>query len=453
MRPCFSSPEIRKPNQDNLTVMVTGVGMAKGLLIARSFWLKGYKVIGADFESDGTWVIGRFSHAIAKFYSLKHPTEFGGNTNSYTEQLLDIIEQERVALWISCSGVSSAEEDGMAKDEIEKRSSCHAVQFSGDQVKTLHRKDSFSQLALEIGLAGPKATTVTTVEEAMEFLNHTPTSAKYLAKSVILNDLSRTSQILLPLTTREDTKSYLDTLEISSSHPWLLQQYVNGTEFMTHSFVQNGELKAFIACESKDVLMHYRPMPVDDPLFQSMLKYTSVFLSRLSYSTTFTGHLGFDFLVEQSWDETGSKAKLYPIECNPRVQTNVLLFEDEMHLVDLYLSTLGNAPTKRLERAVDIYSQPSKTGYYWIGHDLVTLCFVPFVNVLLRKLSVLEFLYGLREFLEHVLFWKDGTFCIYDPFPWWWLYHGYWPSIFLRSILRRSAWSQVNVSTGKVFDC
>lgn len=97
----MSSPGSRK------TVLVTGVGMSKGLAIARAFYRAGHNVIGADFEPYGVPVCGRFSTALRKFYRLQKP---GGSTGAslYVRGLLDIILHEKIDLWISCSGVGKS---------------------------------------------------------------------------------------------------------------------------------------------------------------------------------------------------------------------------------------------------------------------------------------------------------------------------------------------------------
>ena len=46
------------------TILVTGVGMTKGLFLARQFYIAGHRVIGADFETFGIPSPGRFSYAL-----------------------------------------------------------------------------------------------------------------------------------------------------------------------------------------------------------------------------------------------------------------------------------------------------------------------------------------------------------------------------------------------------
>ena len=75
-------------------VLVTGVGMSKGLSIARAFYRQGHTVIAADFEPYMIPVCGRFSNAIHKFYRLQKPTGEQGSGTRYVEGIIDIISDE-----------------------------------------------------------------------------------------------------------------------------------------------------------------------------------------------------------------------------------------------------------------------------------------------------------------------------------------------------------------------
>ncbi|NEN39690.1 hypothetical protein G3V76_23770, partial [Escherichia coli] len=69
----------RKPGFRPRTILVTGVGMTKGLCIARSFYEAGHTVIGADFEAPGIFVCGRMSRSLAKFVPLQKPNAKQGS--------------------------------------------------------------------------------------------------------------------------------------------------------------------------------------------------------------------------------------------------------------------------------------------------------------------------------------------------------------------------------------
>lgn len=435
------------------TILVTGVGMTKGLTLARIFYQTGHRVIGADFEHYDIPVCGRFSKAISRFYSLS-PVRGSTHYSNYAQDLLELIQKEKVDLWVSCSGVASAVDDGHAKELIEQQSACRAIQFNVSTTSTLHEKHTFIQQTSQLGLPIPETHNVTSRAAVHKVLN-VPTKKKYILKSVGVDDANRGDMTLLPRRTMSETYSHIATVPISPTKPWVLQQYVRGKEYCTHALVIDGQVRAFLACPSSELLMHYEALPPASALSRAMLHFTQAFAGRSG--ADFTGHLSFDFLVDEVATEKGVEMVLQPIECNPRAHTAVALFAgQEAELTSAYLSALtphinGTARADSQEQELVIPGKPP--GYYWVGHDLVTLLLYPLLALLQGQLTISGYLQGCTTFVQHLLFWKDGTFEIWDPLPWWWLYHVYWPGQFLWCILQRRRWSRVNVSTTKMFGC
>ena len=138
----------------------------------------------------------------------------------------------------------------------------------------------------------------------------------------------------------------------------MLQQYVAGPEYCTHSLIINGVVQAFVACPSAELLMHYNALPASSALSQAMLLYTSTYAKKTGPGMT--GHFSLDFLVEENMARRAEKAvgvsevevralmdKIYPIECNPRAHTAVVLFADESEdLAEAYLSVLPDHEPK-----------------------------------------------------------------------------------------------------------
>lgn len=448
------------------TVLVTGVGMTKGLVLARMFYDAGHDVIGADFEPNGVPVSGRFSRALRRFYTLPKPTENDGSAY-YIHDLLQIIRRERVQIWVSCSGVASAVEDGQAKEVLERRSDCIAIQFDVATTTTLHEKHTFIQHTRSLGLPAPETHSVTSRAAVHKVLNASPsggTKAKkqYIMKSIGVDDALRGNMTLLPRRTMSETYQHVSNIPISVSKPWVLQQYIRGKEYCTHALVVNGHVKAFVACPSAELLMHYEALPPTSSLSRSMLRFTQEFAARTPGQIT--GHLSFDFLVDESVTEKGLEMVLQPIECNPRAHTAVVLFNGlGKEMAAAYLSAID--PTPQMNGSLEpqstdadaehdsilVPARPAR--YYWLGHDVVTLLFLPLLSLLRGKMGIRAYVQGLQQLVTRVLFWKDGTFEAWDPLPWWWLYHVYWPGIFLTSVLGGKRWSRVNVSTAKVFGC
>ncbi|KXS98943.1 hypothetical protein AC579_6733 [Pseudocercospora musae] len=430
------------------TILVTGVGMTKGLFLARNFYIAGHRVIGADFEACGIPCPGRFSYALEKFYRLQQTTASGGSA-AYIQGLLDVILKEKVDIWVSCSGVASAVEDGEAKEIVEKRTKCRAIQFEVADTQTLHEKNTFIERTKEIGLNVPETHTITNRAAVEEVLRKAPVGRTYLLKTIGMDDANR-GGVLLPKKSDAETAASLSKLEksISKDNPWIMQQFVHGEEFCTHSLIVRGKVKAFLACPSSELLMHYAALPADSALSKAMLKFTDTYAA--SSGKDFTGHLSFDFLVEDTTPMIPEELVLYPIECNPRAHTAVCLFNGTSELVNGYLDLLDESSDNQIKPIVT----PLRTDrYYWIGHDLVEFVLAPITGLIRGQTSFSELFDGLRSFGGHVLSWKDGTYEIWDPLPWFALYHLYWPLQFLHCLSSGRKWSRLNVSTLKMFEC
>ncbi|KAK7981266.1 hypothetical protein PG989_013723 [Apiospora arundinis] len=487
----------RENARDRRTILVTGVGMAKGLTLARAFHLSGHRVIGADFEPPGTPCSGKFSSSLSAFYRMPKPDPKDANSkagaaDAHVERLVDIVKTDGVDLWVSCSGVASAAEDAEAKGAIERRTKCRCIQFDLATTMKLHEKDRFMQETARLDLPCPETHTVTSPREILRILdtssalnqakttpeNRKQKQRKFILKPIGVDDAHRGNMTLLPLATRRETETYLSRLPVTPENPWIVQQFVpGGAEYCTHALVVRGQVRCFVACPSAELLMHYRPLPADSALSRAMLQFTREFVSRYADSDEgegggsepMTGHLSFDFMVEDDEvTENGFQRNMYAIECNPRAHTAVVLFArpgPEMRdMVRAYLSAIepkrkpnGNpAPTVNggSDEEVELVVPPSDAqSRYWIGHDLVSLVVHPACRLAPGRITLREFLSGLVTFLAHLLTWKEGTWEIWDPWPAVALYHAYWPLTIIGAWRQGQRWSRVNVSTTKMFTC
>jgi hypothetical protein len=424
--------------------------MSKGLFIARSFRKSGHKVVGADFEPHSLPVCGRFSTSLHRFYRLPSPS---AGTEAYAKKLLEIIKNENVDLWVSCSGVSSAVEDGLAADAVEEGSKCKTIQFGAALTQTLHEKYSFIEHTKALGLPIPETSLVLSVEQAMEFLNSRRQGKRYILKSVGVDDSVRADMTLLPFPSPSATHAHISKAHPDPTRPFVLQRFIRGPEYCTHALLIRGRVAAFTACKSAELLMHYEPLPLDDPIFQAMLAYTTKYAERLGQEAT--GHFSLDFLVdEEAGTEAEAERRIFPIECNPRAHTAVVNFGAETQgLVDAYLSVLSPASLSQAPPPVSAFASASTVRHYWVGHELVTRVCLPILAFVTGRCSFSYVLERGEEFLERGVRWRDPMFDVGDPWPAWWLYAVYWPCVFLFAVVEGRRWSRCNVSTGKVFGC
>lgn len=433
-------------------ILVTGIGMSKGLTLARLFYQAGHNVVGADFSN---FACGRFSKAISRFYRLFKPDAELGAAR-YIDGLLKIVSNENIDLWVSCSGVASAVEDGEAKEIVEARTTCKAIQFDVSTTQLLHEKHTFIEYAAKIGLVVPETHTISNSDQAVSVLTQAG-PRQYIMKPIGMDDANRGDLTLLPKSNAKETSDHVSRLNISEKSPWILQQYIDGPEFCTHALVIKSVVKAFVACRSAELLMHYEALPTTSKLYQKMLDFTCRFAA--SQGSSFTGHLSFDFMV----DHTDAEETIYPIECNPRAHTADVLFNGTLELADAYLSVLElSSPTSKDVTAEDrlrtnkmpLIPQRSDK-YFWTGHDLVALLLYPVLSLILPRPSVsfAQLFQNAIMLVEHLIYWRDGTFERWDPLPWFVLYHLYWPVQFWNALRSDTRWSRVNVSTTKMFQC
>lgn len=486
-------------------------------------------LIGADTSF---YSPGRVSRHCHKFRQL--PPLDSKDPSRYIQAMLDIVDQENVDLWISCSGVSTAVEDAQVKEILEKRTQCKAVQFGVEATKTLHDKDSFINFIRdECTLTVPETVEVTSYDDVLEvllpehhesngngkhnkpvhhkskkhrldemmgppedswWLPKASTDRQFILKPVGVDDQFRADMTLLPFSEQdvpgdkaaeEATRRHVKRLPISASKPWLLQEYIKGKEFCTHSLVVNGEVKCFVACPSAELLMHYEalPPPSESNLTAAMLKFTERVAEVMQRNSTdagnggFTGHLSFDFLVKhEDLDSDGEEEEreitLYPIECNPRAHTAVVLFRNCPEAATAYLDIIrgggkkianGNRHGEAHSTGEPLYPMnPSR--YYWLPHDMFSLLIIPILSLAFSFVSAFlpsdwslstgsrpAIFSDAQTLIGHAIFWRDGSFTFDDPLPAWWLYHVYWPMQFLESLRTGKRWSRINVSTTKMF--
>lgn len=472
-----SKPQLQDGAPKRKTILVTGVSMTKGLTIARSLSQHTpHRIIGADISALSP---GRFSNSLAKYYRLDTP--HGSDAEPYISSLLSIISSESIDLWISCSSVLAALEDGqvvrLAKEAAASAGrDFEAIQFGEHEVERFHEKDKFIEYIASLNLPIPDSYRCTSAPEALNVLLRAFDAEKpefpgrkFILKPIGVDDKARNAMMtLLPLSTSTSTTSYVESLGISKANPFQLQQFIKGQEYCTHALVVRGHVEAFTCCPSSELLMHYEPLGQDTVLAREMLKFTEK-VARAG-GGGFTGHLSFDFLVEHdgvnsslaksavdiegSWTRNGMKQKdmvLYPIECNPRAHTAVVLFDNTPEMAKAYLSIFKDA-IKDYKNGTPIYPLTPTKSYYWLGHDLVTFGILPTLDVVSGQGSWQDVLNGLLTLGEHVLFWKDGTLPFADPVPFFVLYHLYWPSKFVESLRTGKAWSRINVSTTKMFE-
>lgn len=207
----------------------------------------------------------------------------------------------------------------------------------------------------------------------------------------------------------------------------------------------DGHLTSFVSCPSNDMLMTYENGTEED-VGKRAEEWTRDFLCRLGSDGTtptrrLTGHFSFDFIVSTR------DGQLYPIECNARVHTAVILlpldkiaacYEDPKG--QKYKTTLrpvrGTQPRSWLYNDLIMRYLPRLVpSTYALEriHPSLPACVVPAHRR--RSLRPNERVLQLR---------LDPSLVADDPVPFIVLWHVFWPSLLLIRWWQGKYWTRVS---------
>ncbi|BFZ60695.1 hypothetical protein YB2330_001737 [Saitoella coloradoensis] len=440
-----------RAGERRLTVMVSGGRATKGLVHMRAFARAGHRVIAVE-EPSQYLNAARFSKYVAAYHALTDPLK---SQDTYTNRLVEIARREKVDVFVPASGVATTLCDGHAKPALEKLG-VRVLQFDADLGYKLDKKDEFMGLCRDLGLEVPETVLVRSVEDVMNFAweKKRAEGKRFLLKCVGVDDRTRNDMTLFPWGDLEGMRGYVKTLGITDENPYIIQEFVKGTEYCCQSVAIDGVVRTFSCCESSDLLMNYAHItPASGPsasnarhIAKQCLNFTTEFCKKMNI----TGQISFDFVERDG--------RVLPIECNPRTHTANTLLANHPGYAHAYLaSPLANATYGSEGKARSnsngngnghgkvlsarhlwpIQPSPAEPPTYWIPHEIFDA---------IRYLDPLTLVYRLMLEREAQWDWRD-------PVPGVWLYHVYWPSVLLGSLLSGQRWTRINASTGKVFWC
>ena len=387
------------------TVLITGGKMTKALQLCRSFWCAGHRVVlveSAKYRLTGH----RFSRAVSAFYVVPPASD-----PRYPLALLEIVRAEEVDVFVPVSSPLASRYDADAAELL--RPYCEIVHAEADLVRMLDDKFEFAACGAALGLAVPDTHRMSSAAEVAEFPFDTHPGT-YVLKNLAYDPVNRLDLTPLPRPTGAATATFASSKPITSAAPWILQSFVRGREYCTHSTVRDGELVAHVCCESSAFQLNYEA--VDKPEIEAWVR-TFVAAARI------TGQVSFDFI--EADDGTA-----VAIECNPRTHSAITTFHDQPDLAAAYLGDLpaGAAPVR---------PRPGSRPTYWIYQEAW--------RVLTRPTSA-------RERLRIVLAGKDAIFDWTDPLPFLLVHHLQIPSLLLRNLVRGKEWTRIDVNIGKLVE-
>ena len=384
------------------TILISGGKMTKSLALARSFDRAGHRVIlveAAKYRLSGH----RFSRSVHRFYTVPEPAVEG-----YANALLQIVHAEAVDVYVPVCSPAASQHDAEAKRILSPH--CEVVHVDADMARTLDDKHAFSVLAASLNLSVPDHHRVTSPQQVIDFDfgAHRP---PYILKSIAYDPVRRLDLTQLPGASPEQTRAFVKSLPISEANPWIMQAFVSGQEYCTHSTARDGELQLHCCCESSAFQLNYAM--VDMPEIEAWVRH---FVGALRL----TGQLSFDFIRAED-------GRIHAIECNPRTHSAITMFYDHPDVARAYLET-GVAKLTPLH-----CSRPT----YWLYHELWRLLTRPS---------------RIGQTMRRIARGKDAIFDWSDPLPFLMVHHAQIPSLLLGHLRRGEDWNRIDFNIGKLVE-
>jgi predicted ATP-grasp superfamily ATP-dependent carboligase len=388
------------PQEHSKTVLINGGKMTKALHLARAFHAAGHRVVLVE-SAKYRWTGHRFSRAVDAFHCVPEARDPG-----YAEALLDIARRERVDVFVPVSSPAASVPDAQARKLLD--GVCEVLHGDVESIEMLDDKVSFAQAAASLGLRVPDSHRITDPEQVVEF--DFPADRTYILKRVAYNPVGRLDLTRLSASTPERNAAFARSLPISEDDPWVLQEFVEGQEYCTHSTVRDGRMQVYGCCLSSACQVNYGH--VEHP---EILRWVTHFVSSLRL----TGQVSFDFI--ESADGT-----VYAIECNPRTHSAITMFYDDPRLAGAYLTDNHPLVTPGKD------ARPT----YWSYHELWRLLTQP----------------GRSRTLARISRGTDAIFDRRDPLPHLMVHHLQIPSLLLANLRSRRGWSRIDFNIGKLVE-
>jgi predicted ATP-grasp superfamily ATP-dependent carboligase len=392
---------------DAKRILLTGGKMTKALQLARSFHAAGHEVFLV--ESHKYWLSGhRFSKAVRGFFTIPAPEK---DPEGYCQGLLEIVKKENIDVFIPVSSPVASYYDSLAKSLLSPY--CEVIHFDAEVTKTLDDKFAFCEKARFLGLSTPKVFRFTSPQQVLDF-DFATDGSRYILKSIPYDSVHRLDLTKLPF---EGMEEYVKKLPISSEKPWVMQEFIKGKEYCTHSTVRNGIIRLHCCSESSPFQVNYQQVEN-----QAIYEWIKQFVKALNL----TGQVSFDFI--QAEDGT-----VYPIECNPRVHSAITMFHDHRGVADAYLK---DAQT---ENEPPITPLPNSKPTYWLYHEL-------------WRLTQIRSWQQLQQWWQKISQGTDAILQPNDPLPFLTVHHWQIPLLLLGNLQKLKGWIRIDFNIGKLVE-
>ena len=428
------------------TILVSGVNTPHGLAVARSWYLHGHRVVGADVVTDDrptpTPPSGEsMSTALTVCYRIPQ--------SQYVSRLLDIVQREKVDLWVPCSSETSAGDDAIAKEVLESRTPCKCIHLDPELARRFSNPDLFAQFLAEKDLPIVERHQVQSRDSIHRILHRSPSKVFRLRKSAAGSGTVRSDgndggdPLILPKRTLSLTYSQVSEVPISKDNPWVLQQQTRLGEFRAELLVVRGQVKAIRVLRSGGDIHGQGPSRLDGGLATAIHKLMDQLATK--GGPRMTTHLTVQLHVDEQFEANSVRYVVHIAGCTLGAFAVAHLLQDgsSTSLVTGYLSLLSPCTTTSLCREGGERSQDGKAPEQRQQDEEEEEEVATIYTEKTRRFSLYQMVrsYDVRRILpalypacEHLddwvhreadrlLFWNSWRFSPFDPLPWWWHVH------------------------------
>lgn len=389
------------------TILITGIDTPHGLSLARHWYYEGHRVVGADvgipMRSGGS-----MSKTLGSYYHIPK--------SQYVSRLLDIINREKVDLWIPCSDRISALEDAMTKQVVDTRTSCQCVHLNTGLASLVGNSEFLRQYLIESGLPVVESHRVQSRDAVHKILHRSPTKAFRMRR--LSSAQGYGDGVALPKRTTSMTYSEVSEIEISNEIPWVLRQQTRLGEFRAEMLVIRGHVHAVKVCPA-DHQTHWGQSRLDEALVVAIHNLMESFARK--GGVQMTAHLKVKLMVDEEFDNNSVRHVIHIAECTQgAAEVKSLLQDPSCPIVPGYLGLLS--PPEFIDET------PGRAIMSLHPGPVRQMVKVSDILKLIRlSQSTVEMIEALDFLASKFLFWRDSRFSRHDPLPWWWHVHIYRP--------------------------
>ena len=388
-------------------ILISGGKMTKALQLARFFHAAGHRVVLT--ETHKYWLSGhRFSQAVNKFYTTPVPEK---DSQAYTQALIDIVNKENIDIYIPVTSPIASYYDALAKPALSQH--CEVFHLDAATCEMLDDKFAFSEKARSFGLSVPKSFKITSPEQVINF-DFSGETRKYIIKSIPYDSVRRLDLTKLPCDTTEETEAFVRSLPISPQKPWIMQEFIPGKEYCTHSTVRDGVVRLHCCCESSAFQVNYEN--VEHPKIREWVTH---FFKELGI----TGQISFDFIEAED-------GNVYAIECNPRTHSAITIFHDQLEkAADAYLGQESIAEP--------LQALPNSKPTYWTYHEF-------------WRLNEIRSFSQLGNWIKNMWRGTDAIYKFDDALPFLMVHHWQITLLLLKNLFKLKTWTRIDFNIGKL---